>query len=322
MTSASILNNLWDGAPLEIRRVTRETKPIYDRRMSILWSIQPETANRFINDARMKTIGLLPRFLVSYQHLLLYPIILCARVNLYIQSFMYLLELGPFATRTNNPHKAMELVCLVGFFVYQGLVWSTIPSAYEAAICCAVAHVVSGILHVQIVLSHFSVPTYDGVKYGNPAEGVGPTKHETWAGVQFATTLNITCPSWMDWFHGGLHYQTEHHLFPKMPRHNLRAASSRVRTRSALFSFASSTTATFRSRSSRPAGHCTPPGPGAWPAWKGRLSRASVAQMPWRRRGRAALINATGRPMMLENCHNSPSWWSPGATAATVRPRH
>jgi len=63
MTSASILNNLWDGAPLEIRRVTRETKPIYDRRMSILWSIQPETANRFINDARMKTIGLLPRFL-------------------------------------------------------------------------------------------------------------------------------------------------------------------------------------------------------------------------------------------------------------------
>ena len=25
----------------------------------------------------------------------------------------------------------------------------------------------------------------------------------------------------------------------------------------------------------------------------------------------AALINATGRSMMLENCHNAPSWWSP-----------
>ena len=32
----------------------------------------------------------------------------------------------------------------------------------------------------------------------------------------------------------------------------------------------------------------------------------------------AALINATGRPMMLENCHNAPSWWSPGPDAATV----
>ena len=32
----------------------------------------------------------------------------------------------------------------------------------------------------------------------------------------------------------------------------------------------------------------------------------------------AALINATGRSMMLENCHNAPSWWSPGPDAATT----
>ena len=32
----------------------------------------------------------------------------------------------------------------------------------------------------------------------------------------------------------------------------------------------------------------------------------------------AALINATGRAMMLENCHNAPSWWSPGPDAATT----
>ena len=31
-----------------------------------------------------------------------------------------------------------------------------------------------------------------------------------------------------------------------------------------------------------------------------------------------ALINATGRPMMSENCHNRPSWWSPGPTSADV----
>lgn len=34
--------------------------------------------------------------------------------------------------------------------------------------------------------------------------------------------MDIDCPTWMDWFHGGLQFQTEHHLFPRIPRHNLR----------------------------------------------------------------------------------------------------
>ena len=44
-----------------------------------------------------------------------------------------------------------------------------------------------------------------------------------------AGTLNVDCPTWMDWFHGGLQFQSEHHLFPKIPRHNLRAASKYIR---------------------------------------------------------------------------------------------
>ncbi|CAG8520600.1 1672_t:CDS:2, partial [Acaulospora colombiana] len=36
------------------------------------------------------------------------------------------------------------------------------------------------------------------------------------------TTMDVDCPWWMDWFHGGLQYQTIHHLFPRVPRHNLR----------------------------------------------------------------------------------------------------
>ena len=42
-------------------------------------------------------------------------------------------------------------------------------------------------------------------------------------------TNNVSCPVWMDWFHGGLQYQIEHHLFPDLPRHHLRAASAYVR---------------------------------------------------------------------------------------------
>eukprot|EP00756_Hemistasia_phaeocysticola_P048504 Hpha_TRINITY_DN22926_c0_g1::TRINITY_DN22926_c0_g1_i1::g.154059::m.154059/K07407/E3.2.1.22B, galA, rafA; alpha-galactosidase len=32
----------------------------------------------------------------------------------------------------------------------------------------------------------------------------------------------------------------------------------------------------------------------------------------------SALINATGRKMLIENCHNNPSWWNPGPDAARI----
>jgi len=46
---------------------------------------------------------------------------------------------------------------------------------------------------------------------------------------QVATTLNIDCPKYMDWFHGGLQFQVEHHLWPRLPRHSLRRARDLVK---------------------------------------------------------------------------------------------
>ena len=40
--------------------------------------------------------------------------------------------------------------------------------------------------------------------------------------------MNWSCPPALDWFHGGLQFQIEHHIFPRLPRHNLRAASRLV----------------------------------------------------------------------------------------------
>eukprot|EP00397_Hematodinium_sp_SG-2012_P071017 GEMP01136497.1.p2 GENE.GEMP01136497.1~~GEMP01136497.1.p2 ORF type:complete len:105 (+),score=17.30 GEMP01136497.1:2-316(+) len=47
--------------------------------------------------------------------------------------------------------------------------------------------------------------------------------------MQMTTTLNVKCPLWMDWFHGGLQFQIVHHLFPRLPRHNLRYVVPRVK---------------------------------------------------------------------------------------------
>jgi delta8-fatty-acid desaturase len=41
--------------------------------------------------------------------------------------------------------------------------------------------------------------------------------------------MNIESNWLTDWFHGGLQFQIEHHLFPRVPRHNLRAVQPHVK---------------------------------------------------------------------------------------------
>merc|ERR1711988_1593004 len=79
----------------------------------------------------------------------------------------------------------------------------------------------AAILHVQIVLSHWSMETYKGSPY---------TSRETeWYLMQLRTTMNIATHPMLDWVHIGLQFQIEHHLFPRLPRHNLRKARELVK---------------------------------------------------------------------------------------------
>ncbi|KAF5098609.1 hypothetical protein D0Z03_001182 [Geotrichum reessii] len=41
---------------------------------------------------------------------------------------------------------------------------------------------------------------------------------------QLRTTMDVDCPWYFDYVHGGLQFQAIHHLFPRMPRHNYRRA--------------------------------------------------------------------------------------------------
>jgi delta8-fatty-acid desaturase len=113
------------------------------------------------------------------------------------------------------------------------------------------AHARSSATRPQINLSHWS----QRVLSGRPPGG--------WVDTQLAATLNWSCPPWLDWyapcahrasdtcrdgkasgaltpphmmfacavlcvllprFHGGLQFQIEHHLFPRLPRANFRKA--------------------------------------------------------------------------------------------------
>ena len=46
---------------------------------------------------------------------------------------------------------------------------------------------------------------------------------------QLRTTSDVICSDSVAFLHGGLHLQVTHHLFPRLPRHNLRRASKFVK---------------------------------------------------------------------------------------------
>ena len=158
------------------------------------------------------------KFVVPYQAYLFYPLLTFGRFNLYILTWEYLIRgLGP----KKGPawwHRWLEITGQVFFWYWFGYVimYKTIPTASGRWAFLMVSHMVTMPLHAQITLSHFSMSTAE----------LGP--HESFPQKMLRTTMDIDCPQWLDFFHGGLQFQVAHHLFPRMPRHNLRRTQKLV----------------------------------------------------------------------------------------------
>ncbi|KAG7527934.1 hypothetical protein FFLO_06502 [Filobasidium floriforme] len=151
--------------------------------------------------------------MVPYQKYTYYPIMAVARFNLYILSWCHLLSrrskpLG--AAAWTRPAELVGMTCYWFVFGYL-LVLKTLPDWYTRVGFVLISHMITMLLHVQITLSHWGMPTSD----------LGTD--ESFAQRQLRTTMDVLCPAWMDFVHGGLQFQAIHHLFPRVPRHNLRS---------------------------------------------------------------------------------------------------
>lgn len=151
------------------------------------------------------------RFFVRYQHHLYYLVLSFGRFNLHRLSFVYLL------TAKNVRNRFLELFGITCFFIWYGALLSTLPTWNIRLAYLFVSYMLTFPLHVQITLSHFGMSTEDK----------GP--NEPFPAKMLRTTMDVDCPEWLDWFHGGLQYQAVHHLFPRIPRHNLRECVPLVR---------------------------------------------------------------------------------------------
>ena len=158
------------------------------------------------------------KFMIRYQQYLYYPVLALGRFNLYRLSWQYiLLGQGP----RKGParwHRYLEMIGQVFFWYWFGylVLYKSIPTAGWRIIYLLVSHVVTMPVHAQITLSHFAMSTTDlGVAESFPQR-------------MLRTTMDVDCPPWLDFFHGGLQFQAMHHLFPRIPRHNLRKCQGMV----------------------------------------------------------------------------------------------
>lgn len=150
---------------------------------------------------------------IPFQEYLYYPILCFGRFNLYRLSWEHLLlGQGPRHGKAAW-FRYFELAGLSFFFFwFFYLLVGSIEGGWNKFMYIMVSHMATMLVHVQITLSHFAMSTSDlGVS-------------ESFASRQLRTTMDVDCPAWLDFLHGGLQFQAIHHLFPRLPRHNLRRA--------------------------------------------------------------------------------------------------
>lgn len=167
---------------------------------------------------RVMSYDAFAKVLIRAQHYTYYFILLFGRFNLYRLSWEYLL--GGQAPRRGPAwwHRWLEITGQVFFWYWfgYGVLYKSIDTNWARFVFVMISHMITMPLHVQITLSHFAMSTAE----------LGPD--ESFPQKMLRTTMDVDCPQWLDFFHGGLQFQAIHHLYPRLPRHNLRATQKLV----------------------------------------------------------------------------------------------
>jgi len=151
------------------------------------------------------------RWLAKYQAAAFFPLLLLEGFSLHVSSVKAL-------WRKNLRSRTMEAALLVLHF---------------AAYLTAVFLVLSPLTGVIFILVHQCLwGVYMGCSFAPGHKGmptVAAGRPLDFLRRQVLTSRNVRGGTWVDFTLGGLNYQIEHHLFPTMPRPNLRIAQPIVR---------------------------------------------------------------------------------------------
>jgi fatty acid desaturase len=160
---------------------------------------------------RHATLG---RFIARHQAALFFPLLTFEGLQLHVAGARHLL--APATGRAR--YRRLELVLFLAHIVfYLGALFTVLTPA-QAIAFFAVHQAVFGLyMGCSFAPNHKGMPT------------IAPGRSMDYLRRQVLTSRNVRGGWFTDQFLGGLNYQVEHHLFPNMPRANLRKAQRFVR---------------------------------------------------------------------------------------------
>jgi len=163
------------------------------------------------------------RFLIKWQSVFYFPVLLFARLAWAHQSWVFVwggagqhsVE-GASIDRKKMKYPVLEKTGLILHYVATLWILSHM-SLSHAIMYFIVAQTSCGLFLATVFgLGHNGMSVY-------PAD----QRPDFWK-LQVTTTRNVTSNLFVDWFCGGLQYQVDHHLFPMLPRHNLKTVHTLV----------------------------------------------------------------------------------------------
>lgn len=191
--------------------------PDVDTAPIIFWSL------KMAESAKDSAFG---RFMVTWQAVFYFPVLFFARLAWAQQSFSSVF--GVFAVHENvGINKAPVDKAKMA---YPGLEKAGLIVHY------AVLLAIMSRMHLAQALVFFMVGQTScglflalvfGLGHNGMAVYQADERPDFWK-LQVSTTRNIISTPFVDFFCGGLQYQVDHHLFPSLPRHNLREAHDLV----------------------------------------------------------------------------------------------
>jgi fatty acid desaturase len=150
------------------------------------------------------------RFIVKYQAFLFIPMLMLYPLSMRIDSLRYLL-------RERSRYRALEICSVLLYFPLYLLFLFLLMNVWEAILFAVIHQVLFG-----LYISSVFVPNHMGMPIVNANENPDFLRQ------QVLTSRNVKGHPLVDFLFGGLNYQIEHHLFPKMPRNRLRTARKLV----------------------------------------------------------------------------------------------
>jgi len=209
---------------------SQDGDPDIDTMPLLAWSIQQAQSYRQLNSGKDTPFV---KFMIRHQAFFYFPILLLARLSWLNESFKAAFGLGAASENAALELKAKGLqypvLEKVGIILHYAWVFTVASGFGRFSLAYSVAYFLlmtcscGFMLALVFGLGHNGMAVYDADK-----------RPDFWK-LQVTTTRNVTGghgipQAFVDWFCGGLQYQVDHHLFPMLPRHNLKKTHDLVRS--------------------------------------------------------------------------------------------